>query len=169
MREANSKILALTEAIEVIRQWKSKEEKLVFTNGCFDLIHLGHVDYLEKARLLGDRLIVGVNTDHSITRLKGPSRPITNQNSRLRVLAALECVDCVIPFDHDTPIQLIEQIRPNLLVKGDDYDAKETNPASAKYIVGSDIVLGYGGNIDTVQLVHGYSTSSIIKKIQDQG
>lgn len=140
----------------VLEGWK-KQGKVVFTNGCFDIIHAGHVDYLEKARALGSRLIIGLNTDDSISRLKGPQRPVTDQQARAKVLAALEFVDAVIFFNEDTPFDLIQLIKPDILVKGDDY--------SVENIVGADIVLGNGGAVKTVPLVKGYSTTDIISKI----
>jgi rfaE bifunctional protein nucleotidyltransferase chain/domain len=130
---------------------------LVFTNGCFDLLHLGHVDYLERARQEGDVLVVGLNTDASVFRLKGFPRPLQNQTARARVLAALEPVDGIILFDEDTPARLIEIIRPNILVKGADY-TRET-------IIGREFVESYGGQVRTLPLVEGYSTTGIIQKI----
>lgn len=134
--------------------------KIVFTNGCFDILHLGHVDYLEKAAALGDVLMLGVNTDASIQKLKGSSRPIQNEASRFRVLAALQVVDFVLPFSEDTPENLIQKIIPDVLVKGDDYVAEN--------IVGYEVVTRNGGQVLTVPLVTGYSTSAVVDKIQNQ-
>lgn len=143
----------------LLKQWKEQGNKIVFTNGCFDLIHLGHVDYLEKARSLGDRLIVGLNTDDSVRRLKGQSRPVQNQDSRARVMASFQFVDAVVMFGEDTPFDLIREVDPDILVKGNDYLAEN--------IVGSDIVEKNGGSVVTIELVEGISTSGIIKKIKE--
>lgn len=131
---------------------------MVFTNGCFDLLHLGHVDYLEKARNLGDVLVVGLNTDDSVSRFKGPQRPIQDQVSRSRVMAALESVDLVVFFNEDTPINLISALVPQVLVKGSDYLAEN--------IVGADVVKKAGGEVKTIEFVPGYSTSRIVDKIK---
>jgi rfaE bifunctional protein nucleotidyltransferase chain/domain len=154
----SDKILSKEEALPLISEWK-KKGKVVFTNGCFDILHLGHVDYLEKARNLGHKLILGINTDKSIQRLKGTDRPITDEYSRARVIAALEFVDAVILFDEETPYDLISYLKPDILVKGDDY--------AIENIVGADVVLGNGGTVKTVSLVKGYSTSNIISKIKN--
>ena len=140
-----------------IAQWKKQNLKIVFTNGCFDLLHLGHVDYLAKAKDLGDRLIIGVNTDASVRRLKGEFRPLQDENSRLHLLAALEVVDAVVLFDEDTPYELIKQVQPDVLVKGADY-----KPES---IVGYDIVTSRGGKVETIEYLEGYSTTSIEQRI----
>ena len=140
--------------------WRFKDQKLVFTNGCFDLMHLGHIDYLAKAADLGNRLIVGLNTDASASNLKGPSRPITDQHSRSAILAALFFVDAVIFFDEATPLKLIQYVIPDVLVKGADY--------SVDQIVGADIVLAKGGEVKTIELLPGYSTTSIENKIKSQ-
>ncbi len=142
---------------ERLLTWK-KEGKIVFTNGCFDILHLGHVDYLEKARNLGNKLIVALNTDQSVQRLKGKNRPICNQESRTRVMAGLEFVDAVILFDEETPLELISYLKPDILVKGDDY--------TVETIVGSDIVLKNGGSVKTIPLVNGFSTTHVIEKIK---
>lgn len=138
--------------------WRFKDEKIVFTNGCFDLMHLGHIDYLAKAADLGHRLIVGLNSDSSTSGIKGPSRPITDQLSRSHILAALFFVDAVILFDEPTPANLIKAIKPNVLVKGADYTIDQ--------IVGSDLVLASGGEVQTIEFLPGYSTSSIESKIK---
>lgn len=136
-------------------------KKIVFTNGVFDILHTGHVDYLSKARDLGDYLVLGLNTDSSVKRLnKGPERPINNEVARATVLGALECVDAIILFDEDTPYELISFIKPDVLVKGSDY-APET-------IVGYDIVTKAGGKVVTIDLSEGFSTTNIIKKIAEQ-
>jgi rfaE bifunctional protein nucleotidyltransferase chain/domain len=153
-----NKIMSNSEAVEKIEGWKSRGEKIVFTNGCFDILHAGHVDYLEKASLKGDRLVVGVNTDSSIRRIKGEKRPIIDESSRSRVLAALGFVDAVILFSEDTPIELIRQLKPDVLVKGKDYDISN--------IVGADIVMQNGGKVETIELTEGFSTTNVISKIK---
>ncbi|MCU0326973.1 MAG: D-glycero-beta-D-manno-heptose 1-phosphate adenylyltransferase [Spirosomaceae bacterium] len=152
------KILSQNQAKEKVTQWQSEGQKIVFTNGCFDIVHLGHIDYLEKARNLGDKLVLGLNTDASVNRLKGPTRPVVNEYARSRMMAAFEFVDAVILFDEPTPKELIETICPDILVKGDDY--------SVENIVGADFVMGRGGEVKTIPLVKGYSTTSLIEKIK---
>lgn len=137
--------------------FRSQGSKVVFTNGCFDILHRGHVEYLAKAADMGDVLVVGLNTDASVKRLKGEERPINNQDARALVLASLGFVDAVVLFDEDTPYELIKTIRPDVLVKGADYKPEE--------IVGYDIVTSYGGKVETVPLVEGYSTTSIISNL----
>ncbi|MGQ9863770.1 MAG: D-glycero-beta-D-manno-heptose 1-phosphate adenylyltransferase [Bacteroidia bacterium] len=156
MYRSASKILAGIELDRRLAQWRFWGEKIVFTNGCFDILHLGHITYLETAATLGDILLVGVNSDASVRRLKGDKRPILDQQARMRVLAALEFVEGVILFEEDTPQQLIEKIRPAVLVKGGDYDRKD--------IVGADFVEGYGGEVIILPLVEGYSTTQIFEK-----
>ena len=137
--------------------WRSNGDKIVFTNGCFDLLHPGHIHLLEEAKGLGDRLIVGLNSDASVKRLKGPRRPILSENDRLVLLKALSCVDLVIIFDEDTPIRLIEALRPDILVKGSDYLPEQ--------VVGREIVESYGGRVALVSLMDGYSTTRIAEKL----
>jgi len=156
--ETSRKILPLDEGIKTINVWKQNELKVVFTNGCFDILHLGHLDYLEKSRNLGDKLVIGLNTDRSVSQLKGPNRPINNEYARARMLAAMSFVDLVIAFDEETPLELIEKVKPDILIKGKDY--------SIENIVGSEFVLGNGGEVKTIELLEGYSTSEIIKKIK---
>jgi len=139
-----------------LQSWKSQNKKIVFTNGCFDLVHRGHLDYLAKAAGLGDKLIVGLNADNSIMRLKGKSRPIVDEYSRAFLLASLRFVDAVILFDEDTPYNLIQIVQPDILVKGADYQVDT--------IVGADIVTKKGGNIVTLDFLPGFSTSSMIEK-----
>ncbi len=153
-----NKIVNLGEAIERVKAWQSKGEKIVFTNGCFDIVHLGHIDYLEKARNLGNRLVLGLNTDASVKRLKGESRPVVNEYARARMMSAFEFVDAVVLFDEPTPLTLIEEVKPDILVKGDDY--------TVETIVGADFVIGKGGEVKTIPLVKGYSTTSLIEKIK---
>ncbi|MDO7885904.1 D-glycero-beta-D-manno-heptose 1-phosphate adenylyltransferase [Hymenobacter cheonanensis] len=152
------KILTRSQLPATLAAWRAAGERLVFTNGCFDLLHLGHVDYLEKARALGERLVVGLNTDASVSVLK-PGRPLQDETARARILAALAFVDAVVLFGEPTPLQLIELVQPDILVKGDDY--------ALAGIVGHELVLARGGQVCTVPLVAGYSTSNIVKKISD--
>lgn len=134
-----------------------KSKKIVFTNGCFDIIHAGHVRYLEQARLLGDILIIGLNSDASVKRLKGSNRPVNNEQNRAIVLAALEAVDYIIVFEDDTPYELIKEIQPDILVKGGDWNKDS--------IVGADIVKAKGGKVISMPYREGLSTTNIIKKI----
>ncbi|MBI3110033.1 MAG: D-glycero-beta-D-manno-heptose 1-phosphate adenylyltransferase [Ignavibacteriales bacterium] len=136
---------------------KKAGKRVVFTNGCFDILHRGHVDYLTKAKALGDLLVVGVNGDDSVRRLKGPNRPVVNQDDRAAVLAALAAVDYVSLFDEDTPFELIRAIVPDVLVKGADW--------SVEAIVGKDVVEAAGGTVQTLEFLPNRSTSSIIQKI----
>jgi rfaE bifunctional protein nucleotidyltransferase chain/domain len=152
------KIQLLPDALPRIRAWQAAGEQIVFTNGCFDLVHLGHIDYLEKARALGNRLVLGLNTDASVSRIKGPLRPVVNEGARARLMAALSFVDAVILFDEPTPQALIEAVQPDILVKGDDY--------AVANIVGADFVQQRGGTVQTIPLVPGYSTTRLIEKIK---
>ena len=139
--------------------WRFFGKKIVFTNGCFDLLHYGHIDYLSKAASLGDVLVVGLNTDASVSRIKGPSRPINNEQSRMQVMASLFFVSGVILFDEPTPINLITKIQPDVLVKGGDYKIEQ--------IVGHEIVKANGGEVVVLDFVPGYSTTALEKKIKD--
>ena len=147
--------------------WKSKGLSICFTNGCFDLIHLGHITYLDEAAKHADILVLGVNSDRSVKALsKSPERPINDERSRAKVLAALESVDRVVIFDEDTPKELIEKLTPNVLLKGGDYDPKETNHEHPKYIVGREHVIKNGGVVKTIGLVEGFSTTNLIHKLK---
>jgi rfaE bifunctional protein nucleotidyltransferase chain/domain len=137
--------------------WNFKNQKVVFTNGCFDILHLGHIEYLAKAANLGDILVVGLNSDRSVNRIKGPTRPINDEHSRSMIIAALEFVTAVVIFDEETPYELIKTIQPDILVKGKDWKVEE--------IVGHDIVLAKGGKVETIDLTPGYSTTGIEQKI----
>jgi D-glycero-beta-D-manno-heptose 1-phosphate adenylyltransferase len=142
-------------------------QNIVFTNGCFDVLHVGHVTYLAKAASMGDFFIIGLNTDQSVKRQgKGDDRPVNMERDRALILAALVFVDAVVLFDADTPLNLIQSIQPDILVKGGDYDPEETNPESKKFIVGSDVVRNKGGKVATVSLVEGYSTTSTLARIR---
>ena len=144
---------------QLVKQWQHEGKKVVFTNGCFDLLHRGHVDYLAKAADCGNKLIIGVNTDASVSTLKGPNRPIQDQQSRLQILASLQCVDAVILFDEQTPYNLIKTIEHDVLVKGSDYEPKN--------IVGYDVVTAKGGEVKTIDFIPGFSTSDIERKIKN--
>lgn len=153
-----SKIVRQREDLTItLNQWRFKGEKIVFTNGCFDILHRGHVEYLAKAASLGNKLIVGLNTDTSVRRLKGNSRPVNDQEARAILLASLLFTDKIIFFEEDTPLELIRFIQPDILIKGNDYKPEE--------IVGYDIVKAKGGKIITIELTTGFSTTSILKKI----
>jgi len=140
-----------------VKNWRGSHQKIVFTNGCFDLLHAGHVTYLEAAKKTGDKLILGLNTDRSVSALKGPTRPVIHENDRARVLAALEAVDAVILFDEDTPLNLIDVVRPDVIVKGDDYTEEQ--------VVGGKEVKSWGGSVKLIPLVQGRSTTGILEKI----
>jgi D-beta-D-heptose 7-phosphate kinase/D-beta-D-heptose 1-phosphate adenosyltransferase len=144
-------------ARQTIERWRAAGERVVFTNGVFDLLHRGHVEYLEEARALGDRLVVGVNDDASVGRLKGPSRPIVPEEERRELLAALACVDLAVIFHDDTPAALIEAVRPDVLVKGGDW--------SLDRIVGREFVESYGGKVLNVPVREGLSTSNLVARI----
>lgn len=152
------KIQTLSKALRRVAEWKSSGETIVFTNGCFDLLHPGHVDYLSKAAMLGDRLVIGLNSDASVSNLKGPTRPIQNENARAAVMAALSFTDLIVIFDTPTPYDLIASVMPDVLVKGGDYKAED--------IVGYDVVTQSGGKVVTVDFLEGYSTSAIEEKIR---
>ncbi len=152
------KIVNPAQLVAQVATWKASGKRIVFTNGCFDILHLGHVDYLEKASEKGDKLIIGINTDKSVKRLKGDNRPVNNEIARARILAALAFVDAVTFFDEDTPLALIQMISPDVLIKGSDYTISN--------IVGADIVLKNGGKVETIELVSGYSTTQIINQIK---
>lgn len=144
---------------------RSDGRRIVFTNGVFDILHVGHVTYLEAARGLGDVLVVGINSDASVRRLnKGPERPINPEHARAQVARALRCVDAVVIFDEDTPYNLIAEIAPDVLVKGGDYNPDELDHNSKRYMVGSDVVRAKGGTVAAIPLVDGFSTTAIINK-----
>ncbi len=145
---------------ETLKSWKNHNYKLVFTNGCFDILHRGHADSLIKSATFGDKLIVGLNSDASVKMLKGPDRPIFDQQSRAYLLASLQMVDAVILFDEETPYELIGRIQPDVLVKGKEYQLEE--------IAGYDIVLAKGGSVERIDLTPGFSTSEIIRKLKNE-
>ncbi len=152
-----SKIVPVEKAKEIVTGWQKAGEKVVFTNGCFDIVHRGHIEYLAKAAEKGDRLILGLNTDSSVQRLKGPSRPIVDEESRAILLAAMSFISLVVLFDEDTPYELIKSVQPDILVKGADYNPED--------IVGYDIVTGRGGSVETITFVEGFSTTNIVEQI----
>ena len=155
-----SKLFTSTQTLQQqVQAWQHAGDKVVFTNGCFDLLHRGHVDYLAKAADCGQRLIIGVNTDASVSKLKGPNRPIQDEQSRLQILASLQCVDAVILFDEETPYELISLLQPDVLVKGSDYTPEN--------IVGYDVVTAKGGEVKTIDFIPGFSTSGIERKIKN--
>jgi D-beta-D-heptose 7-phosphate kinase/D-beta-D-heptose 1-phosphate adenosyltransferase len=156
--EQAAKLCSLPELQARVRAWQAGGERVVFTNGCFDLLHAGHVTYLERARRHGQRLIIGLNSDRSVGALKGPDRPLIGEQDRARVLAALAAVDAVVLFDEDTPLKLIEALRPDVLAKGADYRPEQ--------VVGAEQVRGWGGELVLVPLLEARSTSSIIERMQ---
>lgn len=152
-----SKVKGIKELRAVVEQEKAKGKTIVFTNGCFDLLHVGHIKYLQEAKLLGDILILGLNSDNSVRRLKGDKRPLMSEKDRVQILSALDCIDYITIFDEDTPLKLITELEPNILAKGKDYK-KST-------VAGWKVVENYGGRVELISLVGGVSTSSIINKI----
>ena len=159
------KILSWEDALKQRGIGELQGQKVAFTNGCFDILHLGHVSYLAQSADTAQRLIVGINTDASVRMLdKAPNRPIHQQQARAIVLAALSCVDAVVLFDEQTPLELIKLLKPDVLLKGADYDATQTDPMAKNYIVGSDFVRSYGASVQTIPFVDGYSTTGILAK-----
>lgn len=156
-KRLKNKILARSELDDILLQIRGKNLSIVFTNGCFDILHKGHIHYLAEASDMADILIIGLNSDVSVKRLKGPNRPVMDQESRAIALSALVFVDYIVLFSEDTPLELLKIIKPNILVKGGDYQVEN--------IVGYDLVTSLGGKVITLPLVKGYSTTSIIKKI----
>ena len=154
-----NKILSTNELLNWLAIWRFQSKKIVWTNGCFDLLHLGHIDYLSKAKNQGNILIVGVNSDASVRKIKKEGRPITDEISRSTLVAALHVVDAVILFDDETPYELIKLIQPDVLVKGSDYNAED--------IVGYDVVQAKGGEVVTIDFLKGYSTTAIEEKIKN--
>lgn len=158
--EYMNRVLSRKEAAKLINDLKSQGKKVVFTNGCFDILHVGHMTYLEEAKEFGDYLFVGVNSDESVKRLKGPTRPINNEVDRAELLAGLKAVDYTVIFTEDTPVELIGELKPSIHVKGGDYK-KEDLPETK-------VVESYGGRVEIVSLVEGKSTSNVVKKIQNK-
>ena len=154
-----NKIISFDNIQKQLLKWREENKKIVFTNGCFDIIHRGHVDYLSKAKDLGDILIIGLNTDQSVRNIKGNTRPIQDENSRAIILASMQFVDAIVFFSEPTPYTLIKEIQPDILVKGADYKKED--------IVGYDIVSQRGGKVETIEFIEGYSTSNIERKIKN--
>ncbi len=150
----------LTAADKLVKSWQAAGDKVVFTNGVFDLLHLGHITYLAKAASEGDKLIIGLNSDASVKRIKGESRPVNDQTSRAALLAAMFFVDAIVVFGEDTPLNLISTLLPDILIKGADYQVEN--------IVGAKEVLANGGEVKTITFVEGYSSTSIINRIKNQ-
>ena len=162
-----SKICTPEKLLKQLSAWRFLEDKIVFTNGCFDIIHRGHIDYLAKASDLGSVLIIGINSDSSVKLLnKGSQRPLQDEFSRAMIIASLHFVNAVVLFDEETPQDLIRLLQPDVLVKGADYDVNETNPKSKKYIVGSDTVKASGGAVKTIEYLEGFSTTAIENRIK---
>ena len=158
-KKLSEKLVTKDKLKTLLEEWNSQNQKIVFTNGCFDILHRGHVEYLSHSKDLGDILILGLNTDASVKRLgKSPERPINSEDTRATILAGLECVDAIILFNEDTPYELIKFVQPDVLVKGNDYLAED--------IVGYDIVTAKGGKVITIQLVDGFSTTKLIEKMK---
>ena len=158
LQSIKSKIYTQSELVEQSKVWRNNGEKIVFTNGCFDLVHRGHIEVLANTADLGDKLVVGLNSDSSIQNLKGKNRPIIDENSRAILLASLQFIDAIVLFSEDTPHQLIETILPDILVKGGDYKIEE--------IIGHEVVLQNGGEIILVPFIDGFSTTNIVNKIK---
>jgi rfaE bifunctional protein nucleotidyltransferase chain/domain len=154
----DQKIMLREHAKSIISLWQFKNEKIVFTNGCFDILHRGHLEYLLQAAALGHRLVIGLNSDESVSRLKGPSRPVNKIDDRAFALASLRCTDLIVPFEEDTPLELIKFLQPNILVKGGDYTIES--------IVGAKETLQRGGKVEVLSFKEGYSTTSLIDKMK---
>ena len=161
MEDYRSKIKSLEQVKKEIDRLKSKGKRVVFTNGCFDILHPGHTRYLHAARTLGDYLVVAVNTDQSVRAIKGEGRPILSQDARTELLAALSCVDGVVIFDEENPLRVIQYLVPHILVKGGDWKEDE--------IIGADVVQKAGGEVRRIPYISGFSTTDLIKKIKDHG
>jgi D-beta-D-heptose 7-phosphate kinase/D-beta-D-heptose 1-phosphate adenosyltransferase len=157
---AEAKIVTAQRMADAVARWRARGLRVGFTNGCFDILHKGHVAYLSQARTWCDRLIVGLNSDASVRKLKGDGRPVNDLESRALVLAGLGCVDLVAPFDDDTPIRLIEAARPDVLIKGADYTEAQ--------VVGAEQVKSWGGEVRLAQIVDGYSTTAAIERMKDK-
>lgn len=157
--ELAQKIVSLAELTPLVAEWKQQGKKVVFTNGCFDLLHAGHVAYLAEAASLGDILIIGLNSDASVQRLKGPERPVNNDTTRSTLLGSMYFVNAVVFFSDDTPLELIKAVMPNILVKGGDYQVEN--------IVGAKEVIANGGQVEVLSFLPGYSSTSIINKIKN--
>ncbi len=158
LHDVKAKIYQLDALKRRMAAWRIRDQKIVFTNGCFDLLHLGHLSYLAEARSLGDKLILGLNSDKSVKILKGDARPINDVESRAMMLASFSFVDAVVVFEEETPLKLITAILPDILVKGGDYEVNQ--------IVGHDVVLNNGGEVKTLSFLEGYSSTSLVSRIK---
>lgn len=158
--KSQNKIVGQETFLQNIRGWQNQGLKVVFSNGCFDILHPGHIDFLEQAKNYGDKLVIALNTNASVSRIKGDSRPINNEDFRSQMLAAIHCVDIITFFDENTPIELIVKTEPDILVKGSDYEISE--------IVGAKEVLKNGGEVKTVSLLPGFSTTKFIERIKSK-
>lgn len=155
----DKRVMDLVQVQRAVNVWRMKGDRIVFTNGCFDILHRGHVEYLQEAAAMGDRLVIGLNSDDSVRRQqKGPERPLNDEASRAKVLTALRLVDAVVIFDQDTPLDLISAIGPDVLVKGGDWQEDQ--------IVGADVVKERGGEVRSLKLVNGFSTTALVEKIR---
>ena len=159
LKEIQGKIIPRQDLSSLVAGINTQKQKIVFSNGCFDLVHRGHIEYLAKASDLADVFILGLNTDYSVQRLKGSSRPLQDEDARAILMASLSFIDYVVLFDEDTPLELIAEIQPDVLVKGNDYKIED--------VVGYDIVQKKGGIVQTIELTEGYSTSRIVDKIKN--
>jgi rfaE bifunctional protein nucleotidyltransferase chain/domain len=160
------KIVDIATAATIVDSWVNNDKRVVFTNGCFDILHRGHISYLAQAANAGSYLIVGVNSDQSVKQLnKGANRPVNDENSRALLIAALAFVDLVVIFDDETPLELIKRLRPNVLIKGADYNPHQTDTTANDYIVGAKEVRDNGGEVNVIELEQGYSTTHIIERI----
>ena len=155
----NKKIVSRNKLRTISAKLKRKNKTIVFTNGCFDILHRGHIEYLNKAKSFGDILVVGLNSDTSVRRIKGRKRPINKQSDRAKVLSILESINFISIFNEDTPFDLIKYVKPDILIKGADWKKED--------IVGKDIVESYGGEVRTIKYLKGYSTTEILKKIKE--
>ncbi|MBL7923668.1 MAG: D-glycero-beta-D-manno-heptose 1-phosphate adenylyltransferase [Bacteroidia bacterium] len=158
LQHIEKKLMDSVRLVEKLHKWRDQGCKIVFTNGCFDILHLGHIDYLARAADFGDKMVIGLNTDASVSRLKGPGRPINDERSRGMVLASLSYVSAIALFDTATPYDLIRLVQPDVLIKGADYKPED--------IVGYDIVMARGGSVQTIPYVEGYSTTAIEQRIR---
>lgn len=153
------KIVSLSDLKVLVNTWKENGNKIVFTNGCFDLLHAGHISYLSEAAALGDKLVVGLNSDYSVQKIKGPERPINNENTRSLLLGSMFFIDAVVVFNEDTPLDLINTVIPDVLVKGGDYNIEN--------IVGAKETIAHGGKVEVLTFLPGYSSTAIIEKIKN--
>lgn len=168
LQNIQNKIASRTAIVPIVEEWKRTGQRVVFTNGCFDILHQGHVVYLAKAHDQGDKLVLGLNSDASVKRLgKDPNRPINPEGSRAITLAGLASVDAIVLFDDDTPLELINKLKPDVLAKGADYNPNETDPGQPNYMVGANEVRSWHGSVVAIDLEHGHSTTNLIDRIKN--